>query len=81
MEPGVVVVWTDLALSQSLERPIAHDERDARFWIRGAFVDFGFVLYVDCPGCFEPFLVLNLKLEDRICLERYRTPAGVSTIE
>lgn len=63
--------WTDRSLGQHLERFIVHDERDARFGVPWgcAFVNFGLVLYVDCPGCFSAFVVLDSELEDCIGLE------------
>lgn len=67
---------TDLSLSQILECLIAHDERDAGFGVRGTFVDFGLVLYVDCPGCLDTFFVLDLELKDRVRLEERNTPTS-----
>ena len=67
--------WSsDLSLCQRLERLIGHDERDARFSVPGscAFVNFGPVLCVDCPDCFDTFLILDLEFEDRIGLEAGR---------
>ena len=72
-EAGKMVV-AYLSISQGLERLISHDERDAGFGVRSAFVDFGLVLYVDCPCPLGAFLVLDLELEDRISLERETRP-------
>lgn len=64
-----------------MEGLIGHDERDAGFGVRGAFVDLGLVLYVDCPCCLDAILVLDLELEDRIGLESEGNPTRVSTNE
>ena len=49
----------DLSLSRSPEDIISHYESNAGLGVRGAFVDFGFVLHVDCPGRLDPILVFD----------------------
>ena len=57
----------DLSLSQSPEHFIGHYERDPGLGVRGALVDFGFVLYVNCSGRLDPFSVFEPHLFREIC--------------
>ena len=59
----------DLSLSQSPEHFIGHYERNPGLGVCGALVDFGFVLYVDCPGRLDAFPVFDLEFEYRVCLD------------